>query len=171
MFKMQPTFTVDVPLSSKDAIARIRRVIESAEFQMLADSAGPCVDYRIATEDQRFWSPHLSVYLSDQETGTQIFGRFSPRPEIWTMFMAIYAVAAGCGFVAAIYGYCQWFMGQSPWALLLVPVCLSIIVLLHIGSLFGQSLSADQMQLLRERFDRTIDLALSNDLNPTSPGA
>ncbi len=160
--KMQPTFTVDVPVNAQDAVAEIRRAIQSSELQPFAVAAGQCVDFAIAPADQRFWSPHLSIQLSDNESGSQIFGRFSPRPEVWTMFMAIYGVSGICSFAGAIYGYVQWFMGSTPWALLIVPTGVVVIVILHFASQIGQNLSADQMKLLRDRFDRTLEIAFTD---------
>lgn len=160
--KMQPTFTVDVPLHADEAAQRIRRFIRSSDFHEHTASAGRCVDFRIEPTEQRFWSPHLSVQLSDTESGSQLFGRFSPRPEIWTMFMAIYAVVASSVFGAAIYGYVQWFMGDEPWALLLVPLGLLSIAALHIASVIGQGLSCDQMETLRSRLDHALQAALDS---------
>lgn len=159
LLKMQPTFKVDVPVNAQDAVTEIRRAIQSDELNALAVAAGQCVEFKIAPADQRFWSPHLSIQLSEHESGSQIFGRFSPRPEVWTMFMAIYGVAGICSFAGAIYGYVQWFMGSTPWALLIVPAGVVAIVILHVASLIGQNLSSDQMKLLRDRFDRTLEVA------------
>lgn len=157
--KMQPTFTVDIPIDAKAAVAEMRRAIQSPELQSLAVAAGQCVDFRIERAERRFWSPHLSIQLSETEFGSQIFGRFSPRPEVWTMFMAIYGVAGICCFAGAIYGYVQWFMGAMPWAVLAVPTGILVILGLHVASLVGQNLSSDQMKLLRERFDRMLEIA------------
>lgn len=159
MLKMQPTFAVVLPVSADQAMATIRSVIDSSSLEANAQSAGRCIDFRIADEDQRFWSPHLSVQLSEWDSGTRLFGRFSPRPEIWTMFMAIYFIAAIGGFAAVIYGYVQWAMGATPWALLGLPMGLMLILALHLASVIGQNLSSDQMDLLRSQLDRTLEIA------------
>ncbi|TWT94608.1 hypothetical protein [Stieleria varia] len=170
--KMQPTFIVELPWDAREAVSRIRRAILHAGFQDHAVSAGSCIDFRIDRQDQRFWSPHLSVQVSDVETGSQALGRFSPRPEIWTMFMAIYAVVATVGFGAAILGYVQWFLGSTPWAIALLPLGFIVIAALHMASLIGQSLSSDQMDLLRGRLDETILIAKAETPRPdeSQPG-
>ena len=76
--------------------------------------------------------------------------------------MALYFAAAICIFGAAIYGYVQWFLGSNPWALLIVPISLLTIVALHVASMIGQSLSSDQMELLRGRLDRTLEIAFDD---------
>ena len=156
--KMQPTFTLDAPDSVDGTVQRIRRAVQSTELREHVDFAGQCFDFKIGSVDRRFWSPHLSVHVSETEAGSQILGRFSPRPEIWTMFMAIYAVVAFGIFAAAIFGYVQWALGSTPLALIVVPVGVVVIACLHTVSLVGQSLSSDQMQLLRERLDQAIDI-------------
>ena len=76
--------------------------------------------------------------------------------------MAIYGIAAICSFAAAIYAYVQWFMGSTPWAILVVPTGIAVILGLHVASLIGQNLSADQINLLRERFDRVLEIAFEH---------
>jgi len=160
---MQPTFVLNVPvkpvINADQAVAKLREAIGSSELKPHAISAGRCVEFQIESQDQRFWSPHLSIQLQDTESGSQVFGRFSPRPEIWTMFMAVYGVVSIGIFASSIYGYVQWFMGTSPWTLMFIPIGLLIIAGLHLASVLGQSLSRDQMDLLRERFDLAMRIA------------
>lgn len=160
-FTMQPTFTRDVPLHADEVVARIRKVIRSAEIGKHIDSAGYVVDFKIDPAERRFWSPHLNVQVNEMESGSQLYCRFSPRPEVWTMFMFIYFIAAFVASAAAIYGYVQWFLGQSPWSLVIIPIAIVTIIALHAASLFGQSLSSDQMEELRDRFDETLQQALA----------
>lgn len=160
---LQPTFTMSVPDSADTALAKLRRAIRAPEFGGLAESAGPCLDFKIARAERRLWSPHLSVQLSDQADGAELYCRFSPRPEIWTGVMMTYFAAAFVLFVAAVYGYVQWFLGSPPWALVAIPCAAVAIAGLHGASLVGQQLSADQMLLLRSRLDRAVELAFDNE--------
>lgn len=162
--KMQPTFRMNVPLPIEQAMIRLRNAIKNPELNEYVVSAGQCVDYKVEKSDRRFWSPHLSVQLHEVDSGSELVCRFSPRPEIWTMFMAMYFVATILIFAAMIYGYVQWFLGGSPWALVVVPVNLVVIAGLHGASLVGQGLSADQMHLLRSRLDRTLELAFGESV-------
>lgn len=160
--KMQPTFTVDVPLHVDETIEKIRSAINDPELRGHAVSAGPCVEFTIEESQRRFWSPHLSVQVSeaDDADGSQLYCRFAPRPEVWTMFMFVYFIAAFVMCSAGVYGYVQWILGRTPWALVAIPIGLLAIVLLHLASLVGQGLSSDQMTLLRTRFDKAMEIAL-----------
>lgn len=159
--QMQPSFRVELPWAMEDAKNRIKRAIQSAELSNCADSAGKVIDYKIEANDQRFWSPHLSIQLygTDESQSTEAYCRFSPRPEIWTMVMAIYMFAACCLFGSLIFGFVQWTMGNQPWSLIVAPISILLIVGLHLASLVGQGWSRDQMQLLRSRWERTLELA------------
>lgn len=167
--QMQPTFRVELPWDIEDAKIRIKRAIRSEELVKHADSAGQVIDYKIESSNQRFWSPHLSVHLNRSESlqSTEAFCRFSPRPEIWTMVMAIYMMSACflCG--SLIFGFVQWTMGNTPWSLIVVPVSIFVIAGLHTASLMGQGWSRDQMHLLRSRWDRTLEIA-RGDANAAS---
>ena len=161
-FTVQPAFTMETPLPSSELMSRIRRTIKELELRDLG-TAGACVDLRVPADERRFWSPHLNVQASDNGSGSQLFCRFSPRPEIWTMFMAIYLVTACVIFAAAIYGYVQWFLGDTPWALVLIPIGVMLILALHVASLIGQGWSSDQMDQLRGRLDELIKRATATD--------
>jgi len=160
---MQPTFMISLPAVPDEAMREIRRAISSPDLKGHAVAAGHVVDFKVPQDQRRFWSPHLSAQLYEAagDTSCDAYCRFSPRPEIWTMFMAMYFAASCFIFAAAIWGYVQWFMGLAPWALVVIPICVIVIAVLHVASLIGQSLSADQMHDLRARFDRAIELAFA----------
>jgi uncharacterized integral membrane protein len=157
---MQPTFVIELAVPADIATAKLRDAITSEELRDHAQSAGSCLDFLVEPEQQRFWSPHLSVQVSEtSDEHSELYCRFSPRPEIWTMFMAIYAVIIALIFISTIYAYVQWFMGDRPWSLAMVPLGIIIIAGLHSASLIGQRLSSDQMQMLRDRLAKAIELA------------
>jgi hypothetical protein len=172
LLTMQPAFRLEVPVHGGELMKRVRKVIQSPELRDRVRSAGDCIDFAVDASERRFWSPHLNVEVSNVEVsdvevsdvdgGSQLFCRFSPRPEVWTMVMMIYFVATFFITGAAIYGYVQWFLGQTPWSLALIPSAAVVVISLHVASLVGQSLSADQMEELRHRLDKTLASALAD---------
>jgi hypothetical protein len=152
--RMRPTFSVKLVLSAGEAIGRIRT--EIADSNLNSISAGRSAEFRVAETERRFWSPHLSVHLQDTADGSLLRGRFSPRPEIWTMFMFVYSVMTFAILFGAALGYVQWAMGDSPWGFYAVPIGAVVIVLLHAASLLGQRLSSDQTEQLREELDSLL---------------
>ncbi|MDM4017333.1 hypothetical protein [Roseiconus lacunae] len=159
--EMQPTFRVQLPWQMDETKRRIRAAVRSQEMAPFAETAGTVVDFKVDPSERRFWSPHLSIQLnpSDSQKSTEAFCRFSPRPEIWTMVMAVYLMAACTMFGALIYGLVQWMMKDPPWAIAVVPVSLGVITGLHLVSVVGQNWSRDQMVVLKHRWERTLELA------------
>ena len=151
---MRPTFSVKLPLSADEAIDRIRTEVDASNLNTM--SAGRCAEFRVPESERRFWSPYLSVQLQDTADGSVLRGRFSPRPEIWTMFMFVYFVMTFAIFFGAAFGYVQWTLAYSPWGFLAVPIGILVIVLLHVASLVGQRLSSDQTVQLHEQLDLVL---------------
>ncbi|MGB7328066.1 MAG: hypothetical protein WBD31_24535 [Rubripirellula sp.] len=162
--RLQPGFIIDAPYASDEVVKKMRAALKTPDMSGFADAASMCFDYKIESASQRFWSPHLSVQVSDanvsKSTSTaRLHCRFAPRPEIWTMFIAIYFVILILMFAALILAYVQWWMGGSPWAIAMIPLGIISIAVLHVASQVGQSLSSDQMTLLQSRLDQTLAAA------------
>ena len=150
-FQMQPTFELQIPSDFTSLAAQVRARLHQDSN---ASFAGQVLDLRVAKEERRYWSPHLTVQFEDIDDGkTQAYGRFSPRPEVWTMFAGIYAILIFVMFIGAICAYVQWTLGFAPTALLVIPGGLMQILALHTIGFKGQQWSEHQMDELKERFD------------------
>ncbi len=154
--RMRPTFRISLAGTLEDAIKRLRIAMARGDLGQHADAAGSCLDFRTPPADRRLWSPHLSVQLTPTDQGVELFGRFCPRPEVWTLVMMLYFAAAFVGICGALYACAQIMLGDAPWALVALPVSAAAILGLHLLSLAGQRLSEDQMEQLRDRLDRVV---------------
>ncbi len=167
--RMQPTFRLRLAGTLDEAVTRLRGAMARGDLGKDADAAGSCLDFRVPASERRLWSPHLSVQLSPQADGVELFGRFAPRPEVWTLVMMCYFAGAFVAIGGAIYGCVQTMMGSTPWALVAIPAGLAAILGLHLASLAGQRLSSDQMEHLRERLDRVVAEAFASDAGAGLP--
>jgi hypothetical protein len=103
------------------------------------------------------WSPRLSLHLQCAEDGTELLlGQFSPHPNVWTGFMALYGVFALCGVFGLVIGGSQWALNMSPWGLVAVPVALALIGFTYGASFIGQGLGAEEMYTLRAFVDDAL---------------
>tara|TARA_R110002072_G_scaffold6176_2_gene36964 strand:- start:6190 stop:6906 length:717 start_codon:yes stop_codon:yes gene_type:complete len=187
--EMQPTFSMDFPVSADVLVGRVRSAIKSIGSNTRAVAAGKCIEIAPPKSETRFWSPHLSVQIGDSPASSdaqtevttstdspddqshcQLFGRFSPRPEIWTFCMFLYLVMAMVLCGGLLVGYVQWSLGASLTGLWLVPISLGVIGGLHAASLAGQGLSRHQMIELREQLDQILDLAIQETPTTERPG-
>lgn len=112
-----------------------------------------------------FWSPYLNLEIEDEPDGAAIVGRFSPHPNVWTMFMGIYILLAFVALGGLSYGIVQYTLGQSPWALVVAPAAVALFGFVYGATLIGQGLGAEQMYMMRTLVDRACVDALA-----TRPG-
>lgn len=165
--RMQPTFRGEVAQPFDEAVAKLRAAVKTTDLGEHADAAGSCLDFRVAPQESRLWSPHLSVQFYRTPGGAEYFGRFAPQPALWTFVMMVYFGAAVAIAGGGVYGCAQWLLGTTPWGLAAIPAGAATIVGLYLVSATGQRLSSHQMAGLRERFDRLLAHAVGR---PDSPG-
>lgn len=68
-------------------------------------------------------------------------------------------LAFGLGFallVGSTWGYAQWVIERTPWALLSIPLVLFLGGGLFLASIVGQRLGAEQMEHLRAALEKLI---------------
>ncbi len=121
-------------------------------------------------KDRTYWSPYLNLSFEadTQDSGrTHVFGRFSPHPSVWTLFVAIYFALGLIGVGCAVYGMVELSMHGTGWWLLGLPVSLAAIAFVFGASLIGQGLSADQMHGLRHIVEHAC--GVSQALDPLHP--
>lgn len=115
------------------------------------------IKIRIATKDNHYWSPELSLMLEDHEKGTLIRGLYSPKSSVWTMFAFAYGTIALLLVGLLIWGGVVWQMNNDPSLLTMgVPVLLGIGLLVYLIAQFGQKIGAEQMFALHHFFEDSI---------------
>ncbi len=157
---LRPTFQVELNESRQAAIDRLRDAYKEVGQREKFLMHGEYGELHLPAEDHRFWSPHLSFYVSnDQPTHTEkciVHGRFAPRLEVWTFVWVIYLAMAFTAFFGAALAYSQWQLGQPTWGFTAVVLGLLAIAVLYVTAAVGQSWSVDQMQLLRGELDQIL---------------
>lgn len=173
--ELRPTFQISLDYEADEAMRRLRTAITKPPFKGRVDSLGRVADFRIPRDQQRLWSPHLSVQVEEgpDQLGL-LHARFSPRPEIWTGIMLFYVSVIFLMLCAAVFAYAQWVMETTPWALAMLPAGIGLIAAIHGAAMIGQRLSADQMlelrSLLREALERASESPAVDCPPTTRPG-
>lgn len=115
--------------------------------------------------ERTFWSPYLNLEVEDEPDGSAIVGRFSPHPNVWTMFMAVYILLVLAALGGLSYGIVQYTLGQAPWSLLIVPAAVALFGFVYGATLIGQGLGAEQMYTMRSLVDRACVDALRTSVD------
>lgn len=157
---MRPRFELQLPVARERWLDALRSALrddaESLRGQVFRKHA--VVEMRDAR--RTFWSPYLNLEVEDEPDGSAIRGRFSPHPNVWTMFMAIYILLAIVALGGLSYGIVQYTLGQPPWSLLIAPAAVALFGFVYGATLIGQGLGAEQMYIMRSLIDRACVDAL-----------
>ena len=161
--RMRPRFEA----RRKGSVASFRAALKN-EITHCEDCLGEAYRSNAAVwiENRTYWSPYLNLIFEEDEEnkGTTIIrGRFSPHPDVWTMFMAIYFALALSGVGCMVYAMVEFSLHHTLWWMLGVPLSMVAIAFVFGASLIGQGLSADEMYTLRRMVDRALDSDAVND--------
>lgn len=155
----RPRFERTVPLPRDEVLARVRAALGRApSIRGLVLPTGR-IELTVAEAEQHVWSPQLTVDVVDgpEESGSTLRARFGPHPNVWTLYVALYAVSVFFAIACAVYGASQAILDRTPWALWLTPIAVVLAALVYGASFVGQGLGSEQMYRVRAFLDAAVD--------------
>jgi len=166
---MRPRFELQLPVTREGWLDALRSELENDPEPLRGQVFRKHAVVEIRDGERTFWSPYLNLEVEDEPDGSVIRGRFSPHPNVWTMFMAVYILLAIVALGGLSYGMVQYTLGQSPWSLLVAPAAVALFGFVYGATLIGQGLGAEQMYTMRSLIDRAcVDaLDMHGDSNTT----
>lgn len=159
--RMRPRFVIEIACSADEVMSALRADTSDAQEGVEGRFTERHGVLKIEKNRRRFWTPELSLTIQDgDEPGvTEVFGIFSPQPEIWTGFVFAIGTLVTLGLFGIMWGIVQLTLGWSPWALA-APVLTGVLgALVYTATLVGQGLGAADMYRLRSFLDRRLDAA------------
>jgi hypothetical protein len=146
--RIRPRFELELADDPDVVMQRLRSKLAQCP-RCTGVSVGCHAELFVPEAEQRLWSPWLSVTVEPVAAGgSRLRGRFAPLPNVWTLYMFL-AFALGFALLVGVtWGYAQWAMGQTPWALLSLPSGLVLGVALYLVSVVGQRLGHEQITRL-----------------------
>jgi len=169
--RIRPTFSIPLSPGADEAMDILRERLKGTDYEDCSRSKGRCADFFVGEDERRAWSPCLSVQVEPRGKGSLLRGRFGPHPELWTLFMFLYAVVGFLAILGLMLGFVQWQSGMSPWGFWGPAVGVPGLGILMATSATGQRLSAHQMEKLRGRVQVLVDgleSAPSSDQSPST---
>ena len=168
--RMRPTFEIRLPDDGQAALRQLDALLGSGTTDLVGQVLPRHAVVQLPHTRRSWLSPFLNLELVDREGAVVLRGRFSPHPNVWTGFTAVYAFVGMVGTVCTWYGCAQWTMGESPWALLGAPAAVAIIAFVYGAAVIGQGLTADDMHDLRSLVEEAVRTATSHSSGgPESP--
>lgn len=155
--RMRPDFNVAVSSRGPQVLANLERQLSREDAPFVGQTADRHAVVRMPESRSSLLSPILDLELLGQEgEGLVLKGRFTPHPNVWTGFMAVFATLGLLGIAGMMYGFAQITIDERPWALLAGPIAAALIAFVYGAVFIGQGLVADEMYALRAFVDRAI---------------
>lgn len=154
--RMRPTFEIPMKTDGTATMARIKRRLERGSKRVCGQVLGGHAYVRLLPDQQTLLSPHLNLELAERGGKTVLRGRFSPRPNVWTGFMAVYGVLAMLGVAGVMFGWAQTTVDEYPWGFWAAPAAVALIAFVYGAAVIGQGLTQDEMYILRNFVDHMV---------------
>lgn len=158
--RMRPRFQLQLPVTPEAWLDALREGLEREPGALRGQVFRKHAVVQMRDSERTFWSPYLNLEVEDEPDGSAVRGRFSPHPNVWTLFMAVYILIAMAGLAGLSYGIVQLTLGEPPWALIGVPAAVALFGFVYGATLIGQGLGAEQMYMMRSLVDRACVDAL-----------
>ena len=158
--RMRPRFRIPVSGDGSAVLEHLERKLGSPEAPLTGQVVRGHAYLQMPRERRSLLSPFLSLELTDGPDGTHLTGRFSPAPNVWTGFMALYVFLGLLGFAGLILGWAQTTVEEFAWGFFAFPASVALIAFVYGAAFIGQGLSAHQMYELRAFVDRAVEKAL-----------
>ena len=153
----RPRFELESELGAQEVVRRVHEALKHSK-QVVGLTHEGRLELTVPNDAQHLWSPQLIVDVEERDSGSLLRARFGPHPAVWTMYIALCAVLVIVAMLALAFGFSQWLIDQTPWALWVAPGA-AVLAALAFGAAFvGQGLSSEQMYELRAFLDRTLEL-------------
>ena len=159
---MRPRFELQLPVERETWLSALRSLLDGDAESLRGQVFSKHAVVQMRDAKRTFWSPYLNLEVDDEPDGSAIRGRFSPHPNVWTMFMGIYMLIGIAALAGLSYGIVQWTLGEPPWAFLVVPGAAALFGFVYGATLIGQGLGAQQMYLMRSLVDQACVDALED---------
>lgn len=164
---MRPVFRSELDVPARAVADAIEAELSTPPNRVVGSVAGNVVELYPTRAERHLFSPRLSVVLYPRHQ-TLVVGRYGPNPDIWTFFVALYALCFFAAFGGAMGGFAQWAARSPQTAWIGVPIGVVGAMLIYAAALVGRHAARDQVLLLAEFFERCLQRIPGRPANPTA---
>ncbi len=157
--RMRPRFRIPVPGDGSAVLHQLQQQLEAPEAPIAGQVVRCHAFLQMPAGRRSLLSPFLNLEMAGGKDGTILVGRFSPAPNVWTGFMALYGVLGLCGLAGLMFGWAQTTVDEFAWGFIAFPVALALGAFVYGAAVIGQGLTADEMYELRAFVNRAVEMA------------
>jgi len=157
--QVRPRFKIESKHSESEVIEKIKAALGQGDAKCIGTMHHQYATIYIPTEDQHYWSPQLSLTISEEDGVTMIRGVYGPRPAVWTMFVFFYSIIGLAIMVLGTIGLSYMMLDRPAGILWWVPILSLLFLSLYLVSYSGQKLGHKQMGTLHHFFEESVGIS------------
>jgi len=157
MIRSRPKVHVEIPLPPQQVLEQFRSALEPQDALCQGHVGGSELSLTVRDADQHIWSPWVSLEVRGSESGTTLHGNIGPKPQLWSLFVAIYALLVFAFIGSTVYAIVQLTLN---WPLTGVGAAAAALVALS-GACSVDLMGRRQSEAQRDTLHHFIDLALN----------
>lgn len=155
--RLRPRFRLRVSIEADEVMQVFARRIEREELPCVVQLYEHQVEVSIRESDRHFWSPFLNLIVEQRGGGvSSLSGKYGPNINVWTMFLAAYAVLFIAGTAGFFIGTSQMQIEQPVTGFYLTAGCVIGAMLFYGVGLLGRRLAHPQMEIIHSFLQETF---------------
>ena len=152
--------------SKEQILERYKALLASKKYPVTGRVINQHVSIVMAAGEQHFWSPELSLDVTDNHLqdlyaeaegkASMIRGFVGPKSNVWTLFMFLY-IAFGMAFMfAGMWGGSEWMLDKPTNGFYYAGGALIALILTFIATQIGQKIGEEQTEMLLKITDEGL---------------
>lgn len=138
-------------------LAKMHAVENHEDSPFILEIANYLISINVREDEQRWWSPEMTLRYEEETEGTRIYEVIGPNPSVFTLAM-FFVILGSVGFIASImWALSQMTVGDSSILAWFANFVSGLIIVTTFGVLaLGRIKAADQVASLRKFFEEVI---------------
>jgi hypothetical protein len=166
-FRVRPRVRRFSTASIEDILAKFQRVLDSGDFPVQGKIIQHHITVKITPEKQHFWSPELSIEVSEnhladlyaeaEDKATLIRGFVGPKSTVWTLFIFVYIAFGLLVLFAGMWGGSQWMLDMPQTGFWYAGGAVLAIMITFIATQIGQKMGDNQTEVLLQVLEKALE--------------
>lgn len=152
-YRVRPRFKITLAKNENNIVEHIQNALNSTGAKCIGSVSERYISLQIPKHAQHYWSPQLSITLSEEDDKSAVRGVYGPRPAVWTMFIFFYSLIGLALLVVTVIGLSTMTLDKGTAIFWWIPALLIAFLTLYLVAYFGQKIGHDQMVELQSFFE------------------
>lgn len=150
-----PKFEFSSNKNASDFMTDCQFHISNLGFQVKMIDSHIFVD--INSKNATIWSPQLHLQVIEQQNSLKVNGKFSPKPQVWTLFMFFHFIIGSAFLGFLMKAIADYILQQFSLLAVIMLVILPILwFTLYVIGIYGKEKSRSEMDLIYTEIQKCL---------------